>query len=137
MPRSLRKDSGVYEIRSSAATIRARKYGMPQVLYEMFGPFSRTVTFSRGSTRLERDAAVNPAAFPPMTRIFSILISQILLAHFDPRIGIALAGALDHEVMLVAFDEADALQPGVPDQPFDFGARERRAKNRFDVRPHR
>src|SRR6266699_4179120 len=42
----------------------------------MCGPFSSTVTLSRRSIRLARDAAVKPAAFPPMMRIFSIGIRK-------------------------------------------------------------
>src|SRR5215471_16547018 len=48
---------------------------MPQVLYEMLGPFSRTVMSSRGSIRLAREAAVSPAALPPMMRIFKSVAS--------------------------------------------------------------
>ena len=45
---------------------------MPHVLYEMNGPFSRTVTSRRGSRRLARDPAVSPAALPPIMSILSI-----------------------------------------------------------------
>ena len=63
----------------------------------MCGPFSSTVTLSRGSIRLARDAAVKPAAFPPMMRIFSTTpLLQIPFARLNPGIRIAFAGSLDH-----------------------------------------
>ena len=52
------------------------------------GLFSRTVTFSRGSMRFARDAAVRPAALPPMMRIFSTRGTAPAL---DPGVRIALA----------------------------------------------
>src|SRR5439155_26307607 len=105
-------------MRSSAVTIFARKYGIPHVLYEIVDPFSSTVTLSRGSSRFARDAAVSPAAFPPMMRMFSV--ADIVFGISPRRLGIETqtdAGTLKGcRGFLAPFQGADVFwfrQPGL------------------------
>ena len=69
-PRSFMRLSGVKSSSSESSRTRPlKKYGSPQMLYAIRGPASSTVMSRLGSSRLARDAAVIPAALPPMTRM--------------------------------------------------------------------
>src|SRR2546425_6476376 len=97
----------------------------------MCGPFSRTVTSSRGSIRLARDAAVNPAALPPMMTIFTIHL-QILFSRFDPRIRVGFACSLDEPVVFV-FADLHTVEARRPDHIVKLHAREGRSHGSFHV----
>src|SRR5437016_8024764 len=91
--------------------------------------------FSRGSSRLARDAAVRPAALPPTMSILSMRL-KVLLSCLDPRIWIALAHALDHEVVVAGRTDTYTLKAGCLYQFPDFCARERCPHGGFNVWPH-
>src|SRR5215207_1934578 len=70
-----RCSSGVRATSSSTSVTRSpTKYGMPHAEYEVYGPRSKaTISRSSGSRRRRaRDAAVMPAASPPMTTSRSV-----------------------------------------------------------------
>src|SRR5437016_4376576 len=98
----------------------------------MCGPFSRTVTSSRGSSRLAREAAVSPAALPPIMTIFTTVSLKVLFPRFDPRIRIAFARSLDEQMAFVLAD-LHSLEARSADHIVKFAARECRSHRRFDV----
>src|SRR5262249_9063653 len=87
--------------------------------------------------RLARDAAVNPAALPPIMTICSMSLGlEVLLSGSYPRTLIRLTASLDELVIVLELTDARSFKPGCLDHLLDFGASEGGPYRGFDLLPH-